>query len=69
MRHSKAAMKRFSELEIDELLPSLPVSEAKTGRGAKRSTLSRPIIVPARRKPVSAEPLPTTMCLRLGGSL
>jgi hypothetical protein len=67
MRHSKAAMKRFSQLEIE--FPSLPVSEAKTGRGAKRSTLSRPIIVPARRKPVSAEPLPTTMCLRLGGSL
>jgi hypothetical protein len=38
-------------------------------KGLKPGSPSWVKYVPARRKPVSAEPLPTTMCLRLGGSL
>jgi hypothetical protein len=43
------------------------VAEVVPGRGAKRSTVSRPKPSPVRRKPVQRSQKPVTMALRLGG--
>ena len=58
-------MVRADSFDVPYLV-HLPVSVAKTGRGAKRSTSSRPTLSPPRKRPTPSPPA-VTMALKLGG--